>query len=159
MSGWQYHGRTNGWPLGLDKSTLVLVRCDCTCRVTIAEAVVWSEVDEWRLARECGIISAGLRIDLGGNLRQQRDAFAESLYALRHRIAAVIRDPSTPDPERRRLVSLLSGVEFDRATETGEERQDRQPEHQKTQGRGEADCTGGRDRAEAGGEEAAEEVR
>ena len=91
-------------------------------------------------------------------LRADRDRLAESLFDLRHRIAAVIRDPSTPDPERRRLVSLLSGVEFDRATETWEERQDHQQQHREAEERGEAHCSGGGNRVGEGREEAAEEV-
>jgi len=95
---------------------------------------------------------------MSDDLRRQRDALAESLFALRHRIAAVIRDPSTPDPERRRLVSLLSGVEFDRATQKGFVGQDHRPEHQDAEEGGEAHQAGGRDRVEAGGEGGTEEV-
>ena len=91
-------------------------------------------------------------------LRSDRDRLAESLFALRHRIAAVIRDPATPDPERRRLVSLLSGVEMRDAVETGEERQGREPEHREAEGRGEADQAGGGNRPQAGGEVGTEEV-
>lgn len=91
-------------------------------------------------------------------LQADRDRLADSLFALRHRIAAVIREPSTPDPERRRLVSLLSGVEMRDATEAGEERQGRVGQHQDAEGRGEADQAGGGNRPQAGREEAAEEV-
>ena len=92
-------------------------------------------------------------------LRADRDRLAESLFALRHRIAAVIRDPATPDPERRRLVSLLSGVEIDRATQVRQERQDHLEEHQDAEGRGKADQAGGGHRTGEGREEGTEVTR